>query len=236
MWYRGKMRWLEFCYVGEHYKELDEILQAIEKSHDEYMALHDAEFARSRSRAAKRDPDDGHENKSVIHDAGQTEIFQMGKERGEREKVNVQFAKITRIGQSVAGTITRFGENDNGPFMILGGDGSFAYAREQPGAEWQKFESFAVGLSTNLAEKIFPDKDKGSAFACRYRDNEKTSRGGEKKMFKVLHLDAAELAEIDSKAVDNRAERAKREQATGKFEPVFEDRSSNSSADDDDDI
>lgn len=219
-------RALLVSYRGENAAMLRVVINAVRLLHTDLLFLNDEESRRFHERGARDTSQSkpGDDKKNRLR--AQEDFFKMATERHEPEKVNAQFVKITRIGQTVAGTITRFGENDNGTFMILGGDGkSFAYAREQLGGEWMKLESFAVGLSAGLVRKIQQDRDKGIVVLCHYRDDEKTEKGGVKRIFKVVQLDASELADIEAKATDRRAERAEQEQNGGKMLPIFAEQS-----------
>ncbi len=232
-WYTGAERRLLVSYRGEQAFWLQRILREVAESHKEFWLhqLHEeARFTKGAGKTSYSDGDD--EKQNAVH--AQTEIWKMAQELKEQDKLKEQWAKITRVGQTVAGTITRFGDNEQGPFMILGnveGKGPFAYAREQVGGEWMKHNAFAVGLSAGLVRKINTDKHKGAAVLCHFHDTEVMEKGGTKKLFKVMVLDAAELAEIESKATDTREQRAAREQQTGKPEPIFAEQTKTATGD-----
>jgi hypothetical protein len=224
-WYTKAERNLLVSYVGVNAEPLRQILELIRESHKAFWLEQLEESARaSHPRAAVMSESDDTDTKQNV--AHTQEDFFMATERNEAEKINAQFVKITRIGQTVAGTIKQFGKNSVSEFFVL----SPAYAREQVGGEWMKFESMAVGLSAGLVRKINADRDKGINILCHYRDDEQTEHGV-KKVFKVMQLDTAELAEIEGKATDRRAERAEQEQKGGKMLPIFAEQSRSGSDD-----
>ena len=129
----------------------------------------------------------------------------MPKEREEREGARMlpEFVKITTVGQTVAGRVKKFGDNDNGHFAVM----EPVYLRDKVGGSWDKFGTAAVGLSTDILRKLDVQKDGGKFFLFQFVDTEATTRGGIKKKFKVYELDAAESSALDKKAVDRRVER-----------------------------
>lgn len=120
----------------------------------------------------------------------------MPQERQATPQPKADFAKMARPGQSIAGKIVRFGTTDNGDFAVF----SPGYLREQIGGEWEKYGTVAVGLSTDIREKIDQKNDKNKSFIFLYDRNEPTNRGGQKKIFKVLELDDREAGELDAKS------------------------------------
>jgi hypothetical protein len=120
----------------------------------------------------------------------------MANERQAAPQPKADFARMTRPGQSIAGKIVRFGATDNGAFAVF----SPGYLREQIGGEWEKYGTVAVGLSTDIRDKIDEKTDKNKSFVFVYDRNEPTSRGGQKKIFKVLELDDKEAGELDAKS------------------------------------
>ena len=109
----------------------------------------------------------------------------------EREAVRSEFVKFTTIGQAVAGLVTDFRENDNGPLIEI----SPVIQRAGRGKEWQRFGSVAVGLGTDLARKISRN-DVGSLLLIEFKDKEPTTKGSDLKIFRVLELERDELAKL----------------------------------------
>lgn len=119
----------------------------------------------------------------------------MAKER--TEKPLPEFVKITKVGQTVAGKITRFGKGSLGTYFAILEPGLL---RDVEGGQWDMFGSFAVNLSTDMIRKVDPAKDSGKFFVFKFASTEQTSKGGTKKIFKVLELEPDEERELIGKA------------------------------------
>lgn len=116
----------------------------------------------------------------------------------EREsKPLAEFVKITKIGQTIAGKMTRYspGTEGNSPFVVF----EPAFLREEVGGKWTGYGNAAFGLSTDIARKA-DAKDVGKWLLFQFHDTEPTNKGGVKKLFKVYELDAAEVTALQGKA------------------------------------
>lgn len=100
------------------------------------------------------------------------------------------FYKFTRIGQQVVGLVKRYATGDNGPFVVM----EPVLIRDESGAVLRSFHSAAIGLSTDLSLKVGP-RDVNKWFSFTFDDTEKTKKGSDKKLFKVLELEKSDVAE-----------------------------------------
>jgi hypothetical protein len=213
-WLYQRERWLWIHYVGENFNALREYMDEIKRAYVDYITPVPTNAAPERE-----SPSRGDLNKRPA-DNQQKEMFNMPTERAEPDKINAPFVKINRVGQSVAGKVVRYGENDNGPFFVL----EPAFAREAIGEKWQKHTTFAIGLSAGIVRKVKGAEDVGKHLLFVFHDTEAVDRGT-KKLFKVFTLDSAEVLKLETEAEDHIAERAAKEQASGRMEPVFRETS-----------
>lgn len=119
----------------------------------------------------------------------------MATERTERP---LEFVSLTKVGQTVAGKVKSYnpkGEKTSG-FVLL----SPIFLRDTPTGDWIGFASGALNLSTDIARKFDQDRDMGTRMLFNFHAEEKTSRGGVKKLVKVWTLEDAEAAAIAGKA------------------------------------
>lgn len=114
----------------------------------------------------------------------------------EREVVNHEFVKMRTIGTAVAGRVTRYGNNDNGPFIVL----EPIFVKERGGV-WRKYGGAALGLTTDLRRKIDAD-DKGKILQIEFVDTQESRSGAPQKLFKVFDLDNSEASAIAKGATE----------------------------------
>ncbi len=113
----------------------------------------------------------------------------------EREADLYEFVKIRDVGMSVAGRITRYGENENGPFIVM----QPIFVQATRGGEWKKYGGAAVGLTTDLRRKVNPP-DVGRVLMLTFSDTQPSKQGTPMKMFKVYELDEREVTALSGKA------------------------------------
>ncbi len=107
------------------------------------------------------------------------------------------FFKFTTIGQQVAGVVKRYGNSDNGPFIVF----EPVLVRNARGEQMHSFASAAVGLTTDLKLKV-SQTDVGKCLALTFTDTEPTKKDSNKKLFRVEELDRGELIDL-ARAADN---------------------------------
>lgn len=103
-----------------------------------------------------------------------------------------EFYKFKKVGQAVAGRIVEFKKSSNGDFVVM----SPVLVKDDREGGWTRYFSLALGLSTDIKQKLIPEKDKGLMFAFYYADNQPTNKGSPRKIFVVEKLEPTEMAEL----------------------------------------
>lgn len=98
------------------------------------------------------------------------------------------FFKFTKIGQSIAGLISKYATNEQGGFIVL----RPALIREDRASAYCGYDGAAVGLATDIRLKI-TDKDTNKYVRIEFVDKEPTKKGSPRKIFRVELLERAEL-------------------------------------------
>ncbi len=113
------------------------------------------------------------------------------------------FFKFTKVGQSVAGHV-----HDYRTVPTSDGKSTFITLRpvlindqikREDGIKFRRFESCAIGLSTDLRLKI-TEKDKGAFLRITFSDKEASRKGNPRKIFIVEELEPSEMRAIDETA------------------------------------
>lgn len=102
-----------------------------------------------------------------------------------------EFVKITKVGQQVIGLVTRYGSNNNGPMVIL----APVILRESNKGEGKRFAELALGLSTDLQQKITA-ADTGKVLGIAFTATKPSTKESPTKLFQVFELDADDLAAV----------------------------------------
>lgn len=100
-----------------------------------------------------------------------------------------EFYKFTRVGQAVAGRITKIKHNDNGPIATV----SPVLIRRSRNAKWERFAEVAIGLSTDARVKVDMARDTGKFMLFEFDSTEPTSKGSPRKIFRVAELSRDEM-------------------------------------------
>lgn len=103
-----------------------------------------------------------------------------------------EFFKFSQLGSKVAGRVREFKSSDNGPFVVF----EPCVIREGRNGTPTRYHSVAVGLTTDLRMKLHTPHDAGKFFALEFREKEPTSKGSDRKLFKVEELSLEEMREL----------------------------------------
>ncbi len=110
----------------------------------------------------------------------------------EREAVTTlaPFHKFTYLGQALAGFVHKASKNDNGEFIVF----RPALLRHERGAKFDaRVDEIAVGLTTDLGMKIDTRTDVNKFLVIEFHDQEPSTRGQPKKIFRVIELSREEM-------------------------------------------
>lgn len=102
-----------------------------------------------------------------------------------------EFVKMQTIGQQVIGLVTRYGSNNNGPMIIL----SPVILRSGNKGRGDRFEELALGLSTDLAQKITA-ADTGKVLGIAFTATKPSTKESPTKLFQVFELDGDDLEHV----------------------------------------
>lgn len=113
-------------------------------------------------------------------------------------KTMAEFFKFTQIGQAVAGLITSFKTSENGPFALF----EPVLIRDNPDEPPKRYAGVAVGLSTDLKIKLDMQQDVKKFFSIEFAEKEPTSKGSDRKIFRVLELTRDEMKALAAGTLD----------------------------------
>jgi hypothetical protein len=106
------------------------------------------------------------------------------------------FYKFTVIGQCAVGRVDKFipASGDMSSIIVLS-----PVLLTKDGGGLEQWERAAIGLSTDLSQKITA-RDLGKDLMLSFRDTEPTTKGSKKKIFGVFELSIAEIRELAESA------------------------------------